>query len=94
MPMRWQRVVDVAGRAEDCPTPRGAHGAGYLDGKIVVFGGYGPGGEPEIIEGDEDFNIQVVERPLDDLFFLHLCRAGDDGKVVDSITDSPLPEPG
>jgi hypothetical protein len=27
---------------EDEPSPRGAHGFGYMNGKIVVFGGYGP----------------------------------------------------
>ena len=50
-------------------------------------------------EEDSDDESAIV-RPedlvesLDDLFLLHLCRAGDDGKVVDSTTDSPLPEPG
>jgi len=24
------------------PSPRGAHGFGYINGKLVVFGGYGP----------------------------------------------------
>ncbi len=45
------------------PTPRGAHGFGYMDGKVCVFGGYGP--------SRDHGNVQT-EEPLDDLIFLRL----------------------
>ena len=47
-PMRWQRVEAMGMRKGartpeiEEPSPRGAHGFGYINGKVVVFGGYGP----------------------------------------------------
>jgi hypothetical protein len=76
-PMRWQKV-DVQGLhgPRDVPSPRGAHGFGYMNGKIVVFGGYGPpkgrgrgGGGGG---GDGEPLLHVPEQPLDDLYFLGL----------------------
>ncbi len=50
---------------QDEPTPRGAHGFGYMDGRICVFGGYGPHGCP-------DEHGRTQEKPLNDLIFLQL----------------------
>ena len=60
------------------PSPRGAHGFGYIDGKIVVFGGYGsPHAADADVEGMAPAAPPAVpptppEQPLDDLYFLHL----------------------
>jgi len=61
-PLRWHKVQVEA--VDDQPTPRGAHGFGYMDGKICVFGGYGP---PK-----HDGGAGNEEMPLDDLIFLRL----------------------
>jgi len=56
------------------PSPRGAHGFGYIDGKIVVFGGYGsPHAADANLDGVATPTYPTLpEQPLDDLFFLHL----------------------
>ncbi len=60
------------------PSPRGAHGFGYMDGKVVVFGGYGPPLDDNALA---DGGTRP-EQPLDDLFFLHLrCIQADTGSV-------------
>ena len=91
--MRWQQVVPQprAPSSRGCgggstatdmaaPSPRGAHGFGYIDGKVVVFGGYGPPLEADALLADGGTR---PEQPLDDLFFLHLrCIQPDAGALL------------
>ena len=71
------------------PSPRGAHGFGYIDGKIVVFGGYGSPHAADLeLEGmTGPMTPTLPEQPLDDLFFLHLrwVQAGA-GALLHSAT--------
>ena len=87
--MRWQQVAPQprapssrgsGGGSTDMtePSPRGAHGFGYMDGKVVVFGGYGP---PLDADALADGGTRP-EQPLDDLFFLHLRCIQADGSSV------------
>ena len=97
-PIRWQRVGGEGGGgwgggAEEgvrasWPSPRGAHGFGYIDGKIVVFGGYGPPAQAGQLGGAAG----VGEQPLDDLFFLHLKGNGcdDDERGVAGAMDENM----
>eukprot|EP00802_Teleaulax_amphioxeia_P011132 Tamp_11162.p1 GENE.Tamp_11162~~Tamp_11162.p1 ORF type:complete len:486 (+),score=65.41 Tamp_11162:58-1458(+) len=99
-PMRWQQVrpqvrtsFGASGRIMQEPSPRGAHGFGYIDGKIVVFGGYGsPHAADANLDGVATPTYPTLpEQPLDDLFFLHLRTSYDED---DGKTAAFLPEPG